>query len=68
MLSHCRRAGPFAMWFAAMCAYAATPAVDDAMWTYQVARGDTLIAITHELVQPGIGWRRVQRLNPRPRA
>ena len=33
------------------------------MWTYQVIRGDTLIAITRELLQPGIGWQRVQRLN-----
>ncbi|HTP72128.1 MAG TPA: FecR domain-containing protein [Burkholderiaceae bacterium] len=52
-----------AMWLAASCATASAPPADDAVWTYQVARGDTLIAISHELLQPGIGWQRVQRLN-----
>jgi len=33
------------------------------MWMYQVTSGDTLIAITRELLQPSIGWQRVQRLN-----
>jgi hypothetical protein len=35
----------------------------DAAWTYQVTRGDTLIALSRELLQPGIGWQRLQRLN-----
>jgi len=55
-----------AMWLAPVGARAAASPADDAVWTYQVARGDTLIAITRELVQPGIGWRRVQRLNHVP--
>ena len=53
-----------AVWLAAACARAAAPAAAaDAVWTYQVTRGDTLIAISRELLQPGIGWQRLQRLN-----
>lgn len=36
---------------------------DEPMWSYTVARGDTLIGVTREQLQPGIDWRRVQRLN-----
>lgn len=35
----------------------------EAMWAYTVKRGDTLIGLSRELLQPGIGWKRVQRLN-----
>src|SRR5215831_18522122 len=64
MLSFCRCALPWAMWLvAAYASAAATPAADDAVWTYQVKLGDTLIEITDELLRPGIGWQRVQRLN-----
>jgi len=54
-----------AMGLPAGCArtWGQSAALDEAMWTYKVARGDTLIALTDELLQPGIGWRRVQRLN-----
>src|SRR5262245_24451799 len=66
MLLHCRHALPWAMWLVAAYASAAAPAADEAVWSYQVTRGDTLIAITHELLRPGIGWQRVQRLNQVP--
>jgi len=64
MRSHCRPALLLAIGLAAVGASAVTPPADaDALWTYQVVQGDTLIAITREQLQPGIGWRRVQRLN-----
>ncbi|HEY6354805.1 MAG TPA: FecR domain-containing protein, partial [Burkholderiaceae bacterium] len=60
-----RRWWPVAVWLvvAGTPTWAQGTADTDAVWTYQVTRGDTLIAVTRELLQPGIGWQRVQRLN-----
>ncbi len=33
------------------------------MWTHVIQRGDTLIGLRDELLQPGTDWRLVQRLN-----
>lgn len=54
-----------ALGFAAAAALAqpAKERADEAMWPYTVQRGDTLIGLSRELLQPGIGWKRVQRLN-----
>jgi len=53
------------MWLVAGCvrSWAQGAPNADAQWTYQVARGDTPIALSRELLQPGIGWQRLQRLN-----
>ncbi|MFI4931761.1 MAG: FecR domain-containing protein [Burkholderiales bacterium] len=60
-----RRWWPMAVWLvvAGTPTWAQGTADTDAAWTYQVTRGDTLIALSRELLQPGIGWQRLQRLN-----
>jgi hypothetical protein len=43
--------------------HAAPPVVDEAAYEHVVERGDTLIGLQHRLLQPGVGWRKLQRLN-----
>jgi len=53
-----------AAWVAVLPALAgaAEPAAGEA-WRYRISRGDTLIAIAAQYMEPGRGWQRLQALN-----